>query len=491
MATNPYFTQLHTQRFSFVGNPQQRDGAVTNFDQRFLNVYPELIPSPISEGKKYYLKKRPGLQAFLQQGPPTVGTGGRGVYFWNNTLYSVVGNQLFANTGAIYTFGTTTGDCGFTLYQFTNGTVNLIVTDGNTMVQVDIANGVTILFGYPIPHVPMPVYMDGYLFVAQLNGPGIYNSNLDDPGTWPTDGFIDVEMFAYPIQALVRNMNYVVAVTLGSVEFFYDNANATGSPLQRNAPAVSQLGTPAPYTVNQTETEIILVGQTGNGGRTVWLITGFQPKEIAIEPIREALDTEGGLISLAHAFTIQVAGHKFYVLNLFSLQRTFVYDFDEQMWHEWSSGPGKTAFKCNWATDSGNNLAIGASGFPILQDTATGLLYQFSPYEYTDSGDPINCQIQTIKLDFDTVKRKRFVRLSIVGDAPFFDSNVSMSVQWSDDDYTTFGPNPGRNMLLNGDYCTITNLGMGRRRAFLFVYQQPHPLRLEAFEVDITQEVRR
>ena len=59
MSTNPYFTQYHTQRFSFIGSPQQRDGTATK-DQRFLNMYPELIKSPISDGKKYYLKKRPG-----------------------------------------------------------------------------------------------------------------------------------------------------------------------------------------------------------------------------------------------------------------------------------------------------------------------------------------------------------------------------------------------------------------------------------------------
>ena len=67
MATNPYFTQLHTQRFSFIGSPQQRDGTYQK-DQRFLNMYPELIKSPISDGKKYYLKKRPGVSRQVQVG---------------------------------------------------------------------------------------------------------------------------------------------------------------------------------------------------------------------------------------------------------------------------------------------------------------------------------------------------------------------------------------------------------------------------------------
>lgn len=482
MATNPYFTQLHTQRFSFVGNPQQRDATYLK-DQRFVNVYPELIKSPITDGKKYYLKKRPGLFPVFTN--PSGGAGeGRGLFFWNGFTYQVIGNRVYKGGNLmVVVLNTTTGPVGFTVFQNDVGTRVLCLADGHDLWIFDALDNITNAPGVPVPHVPMPVFMDGYLFLAQANTNVIWNSNLNDPHTWPTDGFLNAEMYPYSIQALIKSMNYVIAVTEGSIEFFYDNANATGSPLQRNAPAVSQLGTPAPWTVNQTEKEMILVGTTEAGGRTVWFIDGFQPKEIGIEPIREALDLEADAIVQARAFTIQSAGHKWYVLNLYHNQRTFVFDFDEQMWHEWTSGVGlQGVFLGTFAFDGGD-------GYPFVQFQSNGFIYELTPDVFTDAGNDIVCWITTIKIDFDSIKRKRWFRLSIIGDSPNGDNNTMLGVQFSDDDYNTWSGE--RALQMNGDYSTITNLGISRRRAFRFIYDEPFALRLEAFEVDITQEVRR
>ena len=492
MATNPYFTQYHTQKFSFIGSPQQRDGGYTK-DQRFLNVYPELIKSPISDGKKYYLKKRPGTSLF--QNFNNVNALGQGIFYWgaNLTYYTAVGGVLYQNGTPLFNLSTASGTVGFAEFRGT-GQPFLIVVDGtkgwtigtnNTFVQITDPN-------FPSPHVPSPIFLDGYIFLAGAGSPRIYNSNLLDPNTWPTDGFIDAEMYPDIIATLTKSLNYLVAVGTESIEFFYDNANATGSPLQRNAPAVSQFGTPAPQTVAQTEKEIILVGQTGSGGRTVWIIEGFQPTEIAQEPQREALDNEGANIINAGGFVIQCAGHKWYVLNLQSANRTLVYDFDEQMWHEWSySSSAQERFNYGWAADGG-------FGRPILLAYGGGYSVALDPNIFTDvtnasPTDLINCQVTTVKIDFDTIKRKRFYRLSLIADNPLSvinsDAGTPITVQWSDDDYNTWSP--AISLVINASYPTIKQMGISRRRAFLFTYRQPWPLRMEAFEVDIIQEVRR
>lgn len=479
MATNPYFTQLHTQRFSFIGSPQQRSG-LAGKDQRFLNMYPELIKSPITDGKKYYLKKRPGLVNFST---PSGGSGlGRGVFYWNNSYYNVVGDTLYIGSNPLFTLTTSTGQCGFTVFEFATGGTQLIFSDGIHLWAITTTNSFTLLSGYPSPHIAAPIYLDGYIFLAQLNSTTIWNCQVQDPTTWPTDGFIDCEMYPYNIQTLTKAQNYLAAITGGSIEWFYDNANPTGSPLQRNAPAVSQFGTPAPSSVNQTEKEVILIGTTDNGGRTVWVIDGFQPTEIGNEPVREALDAEGSNIYTASAFTIQCAGHKWYVMNLYQNQRTFVYDFEEQMWHEWSSFLNQSCFRGIYAADSG-------FGTPTIQDNVSGTLYQLNAFQYSDFGNAINCQVTTSKLDFETIMRKRFFRLSLICDGPNADVNVPMAVAWSDDDYNTFqGP---VNLNVNSFYPTLTQLGIARRRAFQFTFTQPYPLRMEAFELDIVQEVRR
>jgi hypothetical protein len=446
-----------------------------------LNMYPELIKSPITDGKKYYLKKRPGLATFIQY-PAGVG---RGIFYWQsiNSYLVAIGNTLYQNGNPILTMNTSTGPVGFAEFRsdsidelfFCDGVHGYTITSGLTVTIITDPN-------FPNPHIPTPQYLDGYIFLASPFTQTIHNSGLETPATWPSDGFIDAEMFPDVLVGLSKVQNYIAAVGEGSIEWFYDNANATGSPLQRNAPAVSQFGSPAAQTINQTEKELILVGQTSNGGRTVWVIDGFQPNEIATEPVREALDLEGQGIIGATAFTIQSAGHKWYVLNLIVNNRTFVYDFEEQMWHEWTTGQTQEQFFYGWAADAN-------SGTPILLHYNSGQTATLSPQFYDDAGLPITCSVTTSKIDFDTVMRKRIYRLSLATDGAPNNVVVPMTVSWSDDDYNTF--TSGTTLDISGGYSTITQLGYTRRRAFRFVYQQPYPLRMEAFELDIIQEVRR
>lgn len=481
MATNPYFSPYHTQRFSFIGSPQQRDGTYEK-DQRFLNLYPELIKSPITDGKKYYLKKRPGLTQF--EALPGGNAQGLFLFPGNNQFYAAIGGILYANTTPILTLTQSTSPVGFCEFRSDSEDI-LFVCDGGAAWTISGTNVVTGITGtnLPIPHIAAPVFLDGYIFLAQLHTQTIWNSALQDPLTWPADGFIDAEMYPDSLVTLTKSQNYLACIGTESIEFMYDNANATGSPLQRNAPAVSQFGSPnAQLTVCQTETEVILVGSTGNGGRTVWIIEGFQPKEIANEPVREALDLEGTSIAGAYAYVIQCAGHKWYILNLIGNQRTFVFDFEETMWHEWTSGTTQAVFPWIYAADS-------LSGTPVFLHATNGLVTVMSPTLYDDVGVPINCVATTSKIDFDTIYRKRFYRLSLIGDSPNGDISTPVAIDWSDDDYNTWVGN--FIIQLNGDYPTVTQLGYSRRRAFRFTYQQPFALRLEAFEVDIIQEVRR
>jgi len=477
MATNPYFTQYHTQRFSLIGSPQQRDGDHIK-DQRFLNLFPELIKSPISDGKKYYLKKRPGLHAF--QSLPT-GTS-QGFFYWRGNYYYAIGGVLYKNTTPLLNLTQSTGVVGFVEYRV-DPADELFVCDGHRawLVNSDDTYITISSPNFPNPHIPMPIFFDGYIVLAGGNQ-RVYNSALGDPNTWPADGFLDAEMYPDTLVGLAKVQNYVAAIGQASIEWFYDNANATGSPFTRNAPAVSQFGCPAPSTIVQTEKELILVGSTGTGGRTVWVIDGFQPTEIGNEPVREALDLEGADILFASGNTIQCLGHKWYILNLTSKQRTFVYDFEEKMWHEWTSGTDQAVFEGRFAADSG-------IGMPVWLGYLGGTSYYMSQSDYTDHGNTINCVAITVKIDFDTTKRKRFYRLSLVGDAPNGNNQTPVTVKWSDDDYNTWSS--GATLYLNGTYPTITQMGYGRRRAFQFVFQQPWPLRLESFELDIIQEVRR
>jgi Phage stabilisation protein len=472
----PVLSTYETKRVNFVANPQQRSSNPDK-DFRLLNMAVEVVGSPVGDNKKYYVKSRAGLsQSFTTQ------TGeGRGIYYWvvGGTGYSMsaVGNKVYANGTEVLTLTTSTGKVGFTEFVNSTGQVFLVLLDGvkgyvfsNSSTYVEITSA-----DFPTPHIPTPVFLDAYLFVAKAGTADIYNSDLDDPTLWTAGNYISTELYPDIIVSLSKNNNFLYAVGTESIEYFYDAANATGSPLLRQPSAVQQFGTAAIGSVVQTEKEVVLVGETSDGGHTVWLIDGFKESEIGIPAVKSALLAEDGNITSVTAFAIRVSGQKYYVLCLTA--RTLVYSFDTKMWSEWSSDNG--IFLGKWASD-------GPNGSAYVLDKATGQIYLMNETLFTDNGLPITCSITTAKMDFDTINRKFMYRFSLIGDVPDdTDDDSEVSISWSDDDYKTWSG--VRTLKFTGDLPAIFQMGSFRRRAMKIVYSLPHLLRLEQLEVDINK----
>ena len=475
---NPVSATYDTKRFDFAIAPQQRSGATPLKDARLLNMMIEPLVAMTDTNKRLFVKSRPGLSSAY-----TVNTGiARGIYYWvvSGVGYAITvcADKVYTNGTLLTTLTTTTGEVGFTEFVSSVGVVTLVMVDGTkgyVFTSPVVAPTAIVDADFPTPHIPMPIFMDGYLFLAKPNTQDIYNSNLDDPSLWTAGDYISAELYPDNIVAISKNNNYIYAIGGGSVEYFYDAATAVGSPLARHDSAAQQFGTLAPASVANTDNSVVLVGETGNGGHTVWTISGFKEKEIGTAAIKGILLTEGSALATAVAHCIRVSGQKLYILTLTS--RTLVYSFDTETWSEWASGStGTSAFIGSHATDGPNGAAF------LLNRQGT-TVYSVSEAYFTDAGAAFLCQITTPKYDFESFNKKFMSRLALIGDVPDpTGTDNSVIVQWSDDDYVTWSPS--RTLSFNYDFPVMRQLGEFRRRAFRFSYPLPHLLRLEGFEVD-------
>jgi hypothetical protein len=476
----PQISTYKTQRINLVGNPQYRNGTSISKDQRFVNAFPEGIKSIDSENAEYYVKERAGLQ--YQSGSAVAE--GRGLFNFNGSVWTAVGSTLYRNGTSVATLGNSTGKVGFTLF---NGTYDaMCVFDGIKGWVVKTDNSVTQItdVDFPTPHVPTPVFIDGYLLCVKAGTADIYNCTLEDPFTWDSSNFITAEMYPDPIVALTKNKNYVCAIGEKTTEFFYDAGIATGSPFARNDSFVQQIGAPAIGAIAGTTSEIVFVGSTGQSGRSVWVMSGVKVTEVGIEPIRQVLDAEGTNISTAKAFTVRTKGHEFFVVNLTA--RTLVYDITLKLWHEWAAADGVSVFPCNYAADN-------TSGSSYLLHSTNGNLFKLvdslATDEYTSGVlTSITVSMTTIRVDFGNNNNKYLSRFSLIGDSPNGSTPTTCTIQWSDDDYDTWST--GTTMSMTDKLMTITQLGGFRRRAFRITYSQPYPLRLTGFEIDINLGTR-
>lgn len=333
------------------------------------------------------------------------------------------------------------------------------------------ASGIAYTNAFPVPHVPSPTIIDGYVVLAQRAD--VYNCVLDEPTKWDASNYLTAEIFPDQVVALARQNNQVVVFGENSTEFFYDAANVSGSPLSRNESTVIQLGNAAPYAVYQNEKSCMFVAQSDSGGRAVWEIQGFQPKKVSDEFIEKILDAETDMTDV-RGFGIRTMGHLFYVINLPTLNRTLVYDTEEKLWHEWSSNNAGShiAFQYNFAVDK-------HQGYMYVLHNSDGTLNKVDVTSYQDNGVSILVDVTTNRYDMDTIKRKFMSNLRIVSDR--YEAGNSIDVRWTDNDYQSWSNT--KIISLIDDFPNFARLGSFRRRAFNLKHNLNYPLRLESIEV--------
>jgi hypothetical protein len=543
----------------FTGGLEARQTTTTK-DKRFVNLYEEQVTR---DGTDTVMVKRAGL---VSHATLTAGVG-RGLQYFNTSLWTVVGNKLYQDTTEVLTLSTSTGTVGFTeatqgglsILFFCDGTNAYFINTSNVITQVTttysawaattayvladrrrpttvnnlyyevttagtsaateptwpttigttVADGTVVWTctgyygGFPSPHIPTPVFIDGYVMLAGSGTADIYNCYLENVDSWNPADFVTSEMFPDDIKALARQNNQVVAFGEYGTEFFYDNGanQATGTPLVRNQNTFLQMGTPAPFCIGQGEQHCFFIGVSLTGGRSVWKLDGFTPTAIGTPAINRVLTEEGTNIVNSTGYLLRVSGHFFFVINLTT--RTLVYDIDLNLWHEWNStlqtrfdatalagGPlgslalglpgtstsifSTTAFVWRHAVDKA------PSGKMYLLHESTGQIAYFDPNIYTDISQIIRCEVNTASLDFGNYNRKFLQRITVLGDQA---SNI-IFLKWTDDDYQTW---------TKLKYLSIANrpvfhrLGYFRRRAFNIYYTDNSPLRLDGLEFDYSE----
>ena len=344
----------------------------------------------------------------------------------------------------------------------------VVITGTNTTP----ASATAYLTGFPNPHVASPSFMDGYMFLVK--GTDIYNSNLDNPKKWSADEFITAEMYPDPIIGLARQNNQLLAMGEYSTEYFFDAGNATGSPLSKNDAITIQIGLAALNTVSDHEKTVLWVAQSKLGGRSVWMIDGFQAKQIGANAIERILDLETNTAAIT-SIVARMKGHYLYIINLPTANRTVVYDMEEKTWTEWSSWNGTSHNMFSFSAECDDN-----SGKSLLLHNSTGVIYKLDPTVYKDGASAIRYQINTPRFDVGTYNRKHLKQLALVGDVTSA-ATQPVNVRWSDDDQQTYSS--VRVLDMNRSKPVLTQCGSFRRRSFELAFDGDADIRLEALEL--------
>lgn len=485
------------KRYNFVDPLDSRGLAFQNFpkDTLYQNVIIDSYKDKNTETLKLYVKKRFGTSTV---NTPFGSGAARGLFYtFGNLLLAAVGNSVYnATSGSptpILTWSfTTTGTVGFV--EATGATRYSFICDGREGYVINAAGVATKVtdVDFPSPHVPTPVFIDGYIFLPKEGTADIYNCDLEAPLSWNASAFITAEQFPDNCIGLARQNNQVVAFGTDSIQFFYNAANAApNSPLASTNTTTLQLGLRQVNgigTIAQTEKLCTFVCQSSTGGLSVWTIDGFEASKISTPAIERAITPNGA----DTGYNIRWDGHFFYVLNDNSSNKlSYIYDYDTKEWVTWNSltrAGGTQCFIGVFAANSTGNVwvlspekeiltlneSFGAGGSDIVVDRDGEL------------NSSIESLIRITKYDLGNVYRKIMYGLYLICDISPYNGQVHNTIdfRWSDDDSNTWS-NWKTLSLESTPY--FKRLGYFRRRTFEFRHTAARQFRLEAFDIETNQ----
>lgn len=482
----PTMDTYSSDRINLYREMSTRDGGESNKDEDYVNVFLEVLRQSKIKDDRKFIVKRSGTTTLISS---VAASEVRGMFFWKDTneMYYCVGRNVYiynVNTAATTTltnvFATSSGAVGFCEYLYSDGTVKLVATDGTAtsgMVTIDTSHTVVTCADADLPtHLPIPIFIDGYVVVAKANSADIYNSDIDDPLAW-SGIYLAAEFEGDYVTYLGKLNNYLVIFGENSIEYWYDAANVPpDSPFQRNDSPVkmnSYLGGFAQYG-----NVIYYIGTNAAGQPDVFELKDFKIESIGSNTISRYLNNSTEGVTNWRGSIVSTQGHVFYLLSAGS-SKTYVYDVEEKLWCRW-------AFQDNDTFDISSTVVIVSNTNVKTYFALTGsdsTIYKFDQTLYQDNGVNYTCIVTTEGNDFGTMNRKTMKRASILGDRPA--NNASVLVQWSDDDYRTF--NTGISTNLNQDLPSVYRLGSFRQRIFKLTFTANELFRIQELEVDINK----
>lgn len=517
-----YNMDLRADSTYLSGTTTLQDAGMINL----LPVMPTKIKNPYTKDDEIQAITREPVHAYQVVNSNLIN---RGSYVWEKSVgttyyYCVCGTGVYTSTDgvtwALVTTLTTVATTPVRFTEFINGTntKTLVLVDGveGYVFSTNAAGTKITDVNFPSPHIPFPVYLDGYLFLAKSGTGDVYNSNLEDPTKWTAGDFLSSELYPDDIQALVKINNYLLVIGTQGCEYMYDAANPTGTPLARYDGGSLPFGTQFPNSIASNKNTVVMIANNNDGENTLTVIEDFKNKDINPSFLLSALNVRLSAASnpttaaAVRGYFFRQHGELYYGIAFQGdnaapslLNGSFVFSFSTGWWMEFRAGStGGSPFPVYFTTlsQSGKNATYCSGhigGFPFFGVMEEGAKTPFSntAEDYVVNGyaaQTIYTELRTPNLDFDTRNKKYMSRLGVqltenTSSATTSGSTVTLNVSWSDDDYATYNTPVGLIFGATLDFPFITQLGSFRQRSFKLSYSGTLFLRYKSLEVDINK----
>lgn len=498
----PLYPNLHINAFN--------GATITEKDSGITNGIVE------KRGDVIYTTQRPSIDVFEDASVNVSDARGRAVYYWDaaSDLYFLNNDTIYKNSHASVVSSSPTAGTKKCKFIEAGGVLVLLDAENNQGFTITTGDVVTEITDTDFPPNQTPAIglayggasLDKYLFVLGEDGI-IYNSALNDPSTWAALDFLEAERAPDGGQYLGKHHDNIVVYGVRTIEFFFDAANSSGSPLSRRQDIAYQIGCTSGESVWEEGDRSFFVGTDFSGSLKVFSLENFALKKISTSSIdsllTQAITKEGYFVN---GCGFSASGHTYYVINLYTTPSdsepttTIVYDDTSGLWGHWETTVnGLTKFPLmDWSIRTGvqprygegilfNGDMISINDNFTPQDTLLASTYVTTGYVTTgyvlsgdESGTAINLNIRVGQNDAGSRVKKKIPHMAIVGDLTTTSQNIT--IKWAKENNASF--NAGTTVDTSV-YQKVNRIGSFRRINFEVDYSGTEVLRLEALEGDL------
>jgi len=478
--------------------------------QRLINMYPEMIESGSGkEAQVAYLKSVPGYEHLF-----TVGSGPIRLIHVDNPLKDGIGpsNRVFIVSGdevykAIYDSGTATwGTTLLGTLPTSSGPVfaasapgTTVFVDGSTLCYAyiySVSGGLPVdsfgdfpSFGYPgVDNAIKVIWVDGYFVFIQKDSGLYFASDWNSLAVDPLS-FASSEGDPDSIISIITNRRDLIIFNERSTEIFANVGNAD-FPFERVQGGFIEKGCLAISSVAKIDSIVLWLSRDEYGQGIICQLQGMNAERVSTHALEQKIATYTNL-SDAKAYTYQIDGHNFYVINF--TEATWCYDITTRQWFE----------QYSLLSGSFNRHRLEyLKFFPYLNqhiaaDYETNKIYKLNPDSYLFGTEPI-------------VRERVFPHVSAAGllmtcHALRIDMEVGVGtnevgqghdpkiiLQWSNDDGRTWSGEQTKSIGKIGEtFKRVIFWSLGSYRKRIYKVRVTDPVRLNILAVDVDIEVGR
>ena len=348
----PTYNSHQLVRLPVKGSQMLTGSLDIDVGMRYVDCFPRTIKQYASD-PEHMVVRRPVFESVAVSGySGTIRGAGN---FGTESKFYIVGNALVSQaTGtAVTTLFTNTGYCGVT-EAYLGSTIYLVVLETHTpssrLTLWDGATATTIDLGFYA--TGDPVFLDGYLFIAEAGTNRIYNSEVGSLTTWTlANNFIEAEMEGDTLVTLGKHRNHIVAFGRRTIEFFYNGAIEIGSPLVRQEAYASYVGHAGEGVSTYYFTRTCYLGNSlfffarVNGSFAICRLEDFKVKIISDPVLHRIINTSSSSFLTAKLFPVNCWGSLgllFGYIESGSTYTWFHYDLESETWAWWNMVEGFT-----------------------------------------------------------------------------------------------------------------------------------------------------